>query len=40
MLLNTRNVATFEAVATNGTGVFETLKEVARQVIMELKRNY
>jgi signal recognition particle receptor subunit beta len=40
MLLNTRNVPTFEAVATNGTGVFETLKEVARQVILELKRNY
>jgi signal recognition particle receptor subunit beta len=40
MLLNTRNVPTFEAVATNGPGVFETLKDVARQVIMELKRNY
>jgi signal recognition particle receptor subunit beta len=40
LLLNARNVPTFEAVATNGTGVFETLKEVARQVIMELKRNY
>jgi hypothetical protein len=28
----------FEAVAYNGTGVFETLKEVARQVLVELKK--
>src|SRR5438270_8182112 len=28
----------FEAVAFNGTGVFETLKEVARQVLVELKK--
>ncbi len=28
----------FEAVAFNGTGVFETLKEVARQVLIELKK--
>jgi signal recognition particle receptor subunit beta len=40
MLLNTRNVPWFEAVATKGTGVFESLKDVARQVIMELKKNY
>jgi signal recognition particle receptor subunit beta len=28
----------FEAVAYSGTGVFETLKEVARQVLVELKK--
>ena len=28
----------FEAVAYQGTGVFETLKEVARQVLVELKK--
>ncbi len=28
----------FEAVAFHGTGVFETLKEVARQVLIELKK--
>jgi signal recognition particle receptor subunit beta len=33
-----RNEAVFEAVAYQGTGVFETLKEVARQVLLELKR--
>ncbi len=30
--------ATFEAVAYKGVGVFETLKEVARQVLDELKK--
>jgi len=40
MLLNTRGVPIFEAVATTGVGVFETLKDVARQVILELKKNY
>jgi signal recognition particle receptor subunit beta len=33
-----RNEPVFEAVAFNGTGVFETLKEVARQVLVELKK--
>jgi hypothetical protein len=33
-----RNEPVFEAVAFNGTGVFETLKEVARQVLTELKK--
>ena len=33
-----RNEAVFEAVAYQGQGVFETLKEVARQVLLELKR--
>ena len=28
----------FEAVAFQGTGVFETLKEIARQVLIELKK--
>ena len=28
----------FEAVAFQGVGVFETLKEVARQVLIELKK--
>ncbi len=32
------NEPVFEAVAYIGTGVFETLKEVARQVLLELKR--
>ena len=33
-----KNEAVFEAVAYQGTGVFETLKEVARQVLVELKK--
>jgi signal recognition particle receptor subunit beta len=33
-----RNEAVFEAVAAHGQGVFETLKEVARQVLVELKK--
>ena len=33
-----RSEPVFEAVAFNGTGVFETLKEVARQVLVELKK--
>ena len=28
----------FEAVATNGTGVFDTLKAVAKQVLTELRK--
>jgi hypothetical protein len=28
----------FEAVAFQGNGVFETLKEIARQVLIELKK--
>ncbi len=38
--LNPTNVPEFEAVATSGQGVFETLKDVCRQVILELKKNY
>ncbi|MFQ5598206.1 MAG: ATP/GTP-binding protein [Nitrospiria bacterium] len=36
--LNPRKVPSFEAVAPKGDGVFETLKEVAKMVIMELKK--
>ncbi|MGZ4821089.1 MAG: GTP-binding protein [Terriglobales bacterium] len=33
-----RSEPVFESVACQGTGVFETLKEVARQVLIELKK--
>lgn len=36
--LNPTRVPDFEAVATTGVGVFETLKAVAKQVLIELKR--
>jgi len=36
--LNPRNVPDFEAVASEGTGVFDTLKAIAKLVIMQLKR--
>jgi signal recognition particle receptor subunit beta len=36
--LNPRRVPDFEAVATDGTGVFDTLKAIAKLVIMELKK--
>ena len=36
--LNPRGVPSFEAVAPDGTGVFDTLKAVAKLVIMELKK--
>jgi len=36
--LNPTNVASFEAVATKGIGVFDTLKAVAKLVLTELKR--
>jgi len=36
--LRFRNEDYFEAVATRGTGVFETLKAVARQVLITLKK--
>jgi len=41
-MLNKRTepVPTFDACAIDGTGVFETLKDAARQVIMELKKSY
>ncbi len=36
--LNPRNVPSFEGVAKDGRGVFDTLKEIAKQVLMELKK--
>lgn len=39
-LLNPNNATWFEAVATTGAGVFETLKDAGRQVIRELKKSY
>jgi mutual gliding-motility protein MglA len=37
--LNIKGEPTFEAVATTGRGVFDTLKASARQVLTELKRS-
>ena len=37
-VLNFKGEPTFEAVATQGMGVFETLKAVAKQVLYELRR--
>lgn len=37
-VLNPRNVPFYEAVAATGKGVFDTLKELAKLVIMELKK--
>ncbi len=39
-LLNSRNVPWFEGCAVTGVGVFETLKNVAKQVLVELKKHY
>jgi signal recognition particle receptor subunit beta len=36
--LNPRSVPDFEAVASEGAGVFDTLKAIAKLVIMELKK--
>ncbi|HLG20050.1 MAG TPA: ADP-ribosylation factor-like protein [Bdellovibrionota bacterium] len=36
--LNANGIPDFEAVATSGTGVFETLKSIARLVLIELKK--
>ena len=33
-----KNEAVIESVAFQGVGVFETLKEIARQVLIELKQ--
>jgi signal recognition particle receptor subunit beta len=38
MALNPRGVPDFEAIASEGNGVFDTLKAIAKQVIMELKK--
>jgi signal recognition particle receptor subunit beta len=37
-LLNPTNAPEFEACATSGVGVFDTLKAVAKAVLTELKR--
>jgi hypothetical protein len=37
-VLNPTNVVSFEAVATTGAGVFDTLKAVAKLVLTELKK--
>ncbi|MBM4292255.1 MAG: gliding-motility protein MglA [Deltaproteobacteria bacterium] len=37
-VLNARGVQSFEAVATTGDGVFDTLKAVAKQVLVRLKQ--
>ena len=39
-LLNSRDVPWFEGCAVTGVGVFETLKNVAKQVLVELKKHY
>lgn len=39
-LLNPTNVPEFEAVAPTGVGVFETLKQVARLVLGELRKSH
>ena len=36
--LNVRGVPDFEGAATNGVGVFETLKAIAKLVLIELKK--
>jgi mutual gliding-motility protein MglA len=36
--LNPKGVPFFEAVSPQGQGVFETLKEIAKQVILEIKK--
>ncbi len=38
--LNPRNLPDFEASASEGTGVFDTLKAIAKLVIMELKKGH
>jgi signal recognition particle receptor subunit beta len=38
-VLNPRGVPCFEAVAVTGKGTFDTLKEIAKQVIFEIKKN-
>lgn len=39
-ILNPNGIPCFEAVAMTGQGVFETLKNVAKQVLFELKKHY
>jgi hypothetical protein len=37
-ILNYKREPTFEAVATTGVGVFDTLKSVAKQILVELRK--
>jgi len=37
-ILNTRGVPDFEACASQGTGVFDTLKAIAKLILIELKK--
>ena len=37
-MLNYKREPTFEAVATDGTGIFDTLKSVAKQILVELRQ--
>jgi signal recognition particle receptor subunit beta len=37
-MLNFKREPTFEAIATTGRGVFETLKSVAKQILIELRK--
>lgn len=39
-ILNPNGIPWFESVATDGRGVFETLKGIARLVLLELKKSY
>ncbi len=39
-ILNPTGIQYFEGVAMSGQGVFETLKNVAKQVLFELKKHY
>lgn len=39
-IINLNGVQWFGAVAITGVGVFETLKSVAKQVLLELKKHY
>ncbi|RME65486.1 MAG: gliding-motility protein MglA, partial [Nitrospirae bacterium] len=39
-VLNPNNVPYYEAIALKGIGVFETLKDIGKQVLRELKKNY
>lgn len=37
-VLNYKREPTFEGIATNGKGVFDTLKSVAKQILVELRK--
>jgi hypothetical protein len=37
-VLNFKREPTFEAIAPNGKGVFDTLKSVAKQILVELRK--